>query len=139
LLDFSDGSNGPPYDQNDWVKLYLPTFQVNSECVEDPTATPPGYELCNLDFDAVERLEFGFEDYEYSNDLTAQFEEDMGRWSPTKPQSVNWRVYKRASDSEDYPSNRDVRVYAVPEDIPYADYVLIYEGCLNSDGEIQLA
>jgi len=98
-----------------------------------------GYNLCDLDFDAVERLEFDFEDYEYSDDLTVQFEKDMGDWSPTAPQSVSWRVYTRTSNLEEYQSDRNVRIYAVPEELPFADYVLIYEGYAHSEAGIQLA
>jgi hypothetical protein len=36
LFDYSDGSNGPPYDQNDWEYLYLPSFQSDARAYEEP-------------------------------------------------------------------------------------------------------
>ena len=42
LADYSDGSNGPPYDQNDWESFYLPYFKIDANAVEDPIIVPPG-------------------------------------------------------------------------------------------------
>jgi hypothetical protein len=138
LLDYSYGTNGPPYDQNDWMKLYLPSFQVNSETVEDSTAVPPAYDLTDLNVNAIDRLEFGLENWEYKEELTEEFSKEMGTsdWYPTSPQTVNWRVYKRTND--DYQSDRNVRIYAQPYDVLFADFFLVYEGYLNGDAEIQL-
>jgi len=35
LFDYSDGSNGAPYDQNDWNHLFLPSFQSDARAYED--------------------------------------------------------------------------------------------------------
>ena len=36
LFDFSDGSNGPPYDWKDWMHIYLPAFQRDETAYEEP-------------------------------------------------------------------------------------------------------
>jgi hypothetical protein len=36
LLDYSNGDDGAPYDQDDWSILYLPTFEIDAEVIEGP-------------------------------------------------------------------------------------------------------
>ena len=40
LFDYSDGSNGPPYDENDWEHLYLPAFEMEAFCLLYTSPSP---------------------------------------------------------------------------------------------------
>lgn len=136
LVDYSSGENGPPYDQNDWLELYLPTFQIELAIVEDPTYEPPGKEKV-----VNEEYECPIESWSYNESLTAQFIEKTGNWSPIEPVKCRWKIFIRDEGAE-YPSDRDVRIYAQPimntTIVPYSAWSLIFEGTLLDDGSIDL-
>jgi len=132
LFDYSDGSNGPPYDQNDWIHLYLPTFQTDSAGVEDPTAVPPAYNLVNYKLTAEERVDSKAEGWRYDEKLTETLTGSLGGYSPVDPVDCNWRVYvKENKTNEDI---YDIKIYVQPNVAPtYSDYVLYKEGNVDKD------
>jgi hypothetical protein len=133
LLDYSDGRNGPPYDQNDWEKIFVPSFQYNGELVEEIFFEPPG-----LDKIVSGETEFGVKNYAYDEELTNQFVDRVGSWSPVDPIEANWLVFKYENEGEgDHQSSRNVKIYTQPRDVPYAGYILYGEGTLDSDKQIQ--
>jgi len=134
LFDYSDGSNGPPYDQNDWVHLYLPSFQLDSACVEDPTAVPPAYNLVNYKLTSEERADSNAEGWRYDENLTEIFIGHLLKgYSPINPVHCSWRVYvkeNKTTDEDIY----DIRVYIQPDVSPtYSEYVLYSEGNLDKE------
>jgi hypothetical protein len=136
LVDYSDGSNGPPYDQNDWLELYLPTFQKELEVVEDPTIETPATDK------VVIKEEQCFPDgWEYNHTLTDDFIRETGNWSPIEPVICRWKVFVR-NESIWYPSERTVRIYAQPifqtTIVQPSYWSLIFEGDLQTDGSIDL-
>jgi len=137
LVDYSDGSNSDTgYDVNDWETLYLPTFQTVSISVEDITAMPPGYDLVEFELNAKERLEFGLKGWEYDANLTEAFLSMIGGWSPIKPVDVTFRVYRKID--ENIYGNYNIKVFGLADVYPTeAEYVLIKQGFIDSDGIIQ--
>ena len=85
LLDFSDGSNGPPYDQNDWLKLFVPSFQYNAELIEEVYFHPPGFD--KIVYGETETTVTG---YVYDEDLTEQIIKNMKGWSPVDCFQSSW-------------------------------------------------
>jgi hypothetical protein len=138
MLDYSDGSNGPPYDQNDWEHFYLPTFQTESVIVEDITATPPGYDLISYELEAVEKLEFGHNNWKYNKSLTHQYIDSIESVSPIQSIEIDWRVYEEIYDYKSTKDSRNVRVYGLPDVYPTdAEYLLMEEGYVDSEGNLQ--
>ena len=139
LVDYSDGSNaGTGYDVNDWETLYLPTFQTVSACNEDITAMPPCYDLVEYELNAKERLEFGLKGWEYDANLTEDYLDMIGDWSPIKPVDVTFRVYRKTD--EDIEGKYDIAIYGLANVYPTdtAEYILMKQGFIDSKGEIQL-
>jgi hypothetical protein len=136
LIDYSDGSNGPPYDQDDWMELYLPTFQYEGVVVEDPTFHTPGTDLM-----VVENESFKLKGWIYSYNLTEKFNDYIDDWSPIDPIKCNYSVYVKI-DNSSTPSDRDIRIYAQPiftsTIVPPAQLTLLFECYLNEDGSIDL-
>lgn len=136
LLDYSDGSNGPPYDQNDWEELYLPNFQMENVAIEDPAFETPGKDKI-----VWENIEFEPSGWNYSKKLTQQYVGDIGDWTPVAPVKVNWRVYVK-TDNSTSSSDRNLRVYAQPiyetTIVPDSEWTLIKEGYVDDEGNIKL-
>ena len=134
LVDYSDGSNGDPYDQNDWLELYLPTFETELEVIEDPTVEVPA-----TDRIVAKEFECPLEGWEYNESLTQDFIEKSGNWSPIEPIKCRWKIYLRDESSE-YHSERNIRVYAQPifktTIVQPQYYSLIFEGNLMEDGSL---
>ena len=130
LLDYSDGSNGPPYDQDDWLNLFVASFQYNSELVEEIFFEPPGFDKI-----VYGETEMEVTGYVCDEDLTEQFIEDIGDWSPVDPIDANWLVFK-LEDKDKYPNYKEIKILVQP-DVPYAGWALFAEGELDSEGDIQ--
>ena len=131
LLDYSDGSNGPPYDQNDWEKLFVATFQYNAALIEEPFFEPPG-----LDKYVYGETEIGVTGYVFDEELTEDFTENMGDWSPVDPIDANWSAF-RLVDKDKYPHYKNVKILVQPTDVPYAEWAEYAEGNLDSEGNIK--
>ena len=130
LLDYSDGSNGPPYDQNDWLNLFVASFQYNTELVEEIFFEPPGFDKI-----VYGETEVGVTGYVYDEELTENFVKSMNEWSPVDPIDANWLVFK-LEDKDKYPNYKEIKILVQP-DVPYAEWALFGEGSLDSDGNIQ--
>ena len=130
VLDYSDGSNGPPYDQNDWEQFFVGHFQYNAELIEEPFFETPGFDKI-----VYQETEFGVRGYIYNEELTEQFIKEIKDWSPVDPIEVEWQVYE-LEEKQDYPSDRTIKIY-VKSNVPSGVWVLFSEASLDSDGEIQ--
>lgn len=127
LLDYSDGSNGPPYDQNDWMQLYVASFQYTKEVVEEAYFEPP-----SRDKIVWGETEFGVTGYSYDENLSNSFAKSMAGWSPVDPIDANWRVFK-IDDKEANPNNNEIKVFVQPRDVAFAYWCEYIEGNLDSE------
>ena len=139
LFDYSDGSNGPPYDQKDWESLYLPTFQTNVLFIEQSGVPDPWtYDMiAKIDYGlgAVGRLEYGLDDWNYSAELTKEYLDKFYEGSPISPVKCDLRIYIKNETQGD---EKNLRIYAQPQVEPtFAEYVLIREGYIDPEGNIQ--
>jgi hypothetical protein len=140
IVDYSDGNNGPPYDQNDWEHLYLPTFEIEANVIEEA-----GFEAPGVDKIVTEKLEVKLAGWDYSENLTKQYIKSIGDWSPIEPIKCDWRVYIK-TDKKASPSDRNLRIYARPvykaDAVPYvptySEWSLIKEGYIDSEGNFHL-
>ncbi|MEE8565870.1 MAG: hypothetical protein V3S79_05750, partial [Candidatus Thermoplasmatota archaeon] len=129
LVDYSDGSNGPPYDQNDWLHFYLPTFYIDSNAMEDPEIEPPGKDRL-ID----ENPEPTDNDWIYDMNLTEKFEIDISKMCFVENVDFEIRLYV---ESDIDIKNKTIRIYAKPDVYPtYSIWSLVSEGNLNLDGTI---
>lgn len=130
LFDYSDGSNEPPYDQNDWDHIYLPSFQIDAISFEEPVD-----ENFN-DFEVVdENPGVILEGWKYDINLTKRFKEESKNLAFVKNVKCDINIYVNNNLTE---NNRNIRVYAMPMVQPtYAIWSLIAEGSLiNTEEDI---
>jgi len=143
FLDYSDGSNGEPYDQDDWANFHLGGWSRTASEVEEAyyLVYGEGWEetrelLVEKDIDLIETPPIT--GYVYDENLTKEIEKRMGEWSPISRWNVSWAVH-RLVDKEEYPDFRDVKVLISPTGIEgkYHKYWSLYtEGDFNSEGNI---
>jgi hypothetical protein len=126
LLDFSDGSGDPEYDQADWLHIYLPRFQTQDLAVESATFDGPIVD----ELGAIGRLEYGMVEWKFNENLSEDFIGKIDNWSPIDPISCDWRVYYNENITSI--GGKNLRVYALPMVSPTpAEYVLVDEGILD--------
>jgi hypothetical protein len=129
VFDLSHGTNGPPYDQNDWGLMFVGFFQYNAKLIEEPF-----YEAGTGE--TLVTSEWRVTNYTYDANLTTQFVRYVGDWSPIDPIKVNWSVYK-ILDKEANPNYREIKVFAQPKIKTTQQWVLNMEGDLDDKGNIQ--
>ena len=129
LVDYSDGSNGPPYDQNDWMHMYLPYFDIDAEVMEDPEIEPPATDrIVNETPEPIDKQ------WIFDINLTEKYEFELKEMCFVENSDFEIRLYVELDDTVD---NKTIRIYAKPEVYPtYSLWSLIAEGKLNSDGTI---
>jgi len=125
LVDYSDGSHGYN-DQNDWENFYLPFFQIENNVICEPGILPPA-----TDKIVDENLSVVLDGWEYSEELTQQYVDNISGWSPIDPIKCNWSVFLQKGDNS-FPSDRNLRVYAWPI-VPISGWSLIKEGYMNDE------
>jgi len=127
LVDYSDGSNGPPHDQNDWLHIYLPTFETADLALETATFDTGAVD----ELGAIGRLEHWMPDWSYNETLTTIYLKNMSTGSPVDPIPCDIRVYQRITNNSTL-GIWDFKVYAKPQVQPTdSEYVLIDEGCVD--------
>jgi hypothetical protein len=131
LIDFSDGSNGEPYDQNDWEKIFVPGFQQNDPLIEEPHFQPPA----KPEQIVMDEVDFYITGYVTDDELTKKIQEEMGEYSPVDPIPVDWLVLK-LEDKDEYPDYRDIKILVKPL-VPEGLWIEYEEADLDDNGEIQ--
>ena len=130
LFDYSDGSNGAPYDQNDWDYIYLPTFQTDGISFEEPVdETFEDFEIVNNYPGVI------LEGWELDESLSSNLESNAEDFVTVKNADVEIIVYKETNT--EHGKNR-IKVYAKPVIEPtFALWSLVSEGYVDSDGIVE--
>lgn len=130
LVDYSDGSNGEPYDRNDWNYVYLPTFQTDAVSYEESTdETFEDFEVVN-DYQGIQ-----LKGWVYDENLTKESFEQLRDYVYVKNADCTFRVYMNTQSRSD--AFQDIRVYAMPNVSPtHSVWSLVAQGIQSPDGEI---
>jgi hypothetical protein len=130
LVDYSDGSNGQPYDRNDWDYIYLPTFQTDAVSYEESVDESfEDFEIVN-DYQGVQ-----LKGWVYNENLTSEYLEELTDLVYVKNVDCSMRVYVNTEKGSD--NVQDIRVYAMPNVSPtHTVWSLVAQGKLNSTGDI---
>ena len=132
LADYSIGSNGLPYDQNDWENFYLPTFQIDSNAVEDPIIESPGKDRV-----INETLEPVWEDWIIDENLTIANQVSLAEKCYVENVDAEFRVYIPSGYNINHKNDIPVKIYAKPHTgTTYSQWSLIAEGTLDVTGDI---
>jgi hypothetical protein len=131
LFDYSDGSNGPPYDQDDWIHIYLPTFEIDALNYEEPV--DESFE----DFEVVNNYPgIVLDGWEYDGELTKNYKNEFQNQVFVKNTDFNISIYTKTEKNDE--NQRNVRVYAMPNVYPvYAVWSLVAEGHIDKENNIQ--
>jgi hypothetical protein len=126
LFDYSDGSNGLPYDWNDWDHIYLPTFQTDVPAYEDPSIET--FE----DFKPVRDYpELVAKGWKYDENLTEKYAKELEKFVLVKNTDAEVKILIKEKAKE---NEYNLRIYAKPNVEPvFAVYSLIAEGKLIDD------
>ena len=132
LFDYSDGSNGAPYDQKDWDHLFIPAFEVDTISFEEPTdETFEDFEV------SIEYPGVILKDWEQDITLTENYAESLSNHAHVKNTDCTILVYKKVDNVKD--DENTIRIYARPNVEPvYSIFVLVAEGKLESNNEIRV-
>jgi len=132
LFDYSDGSNGAPYDQDDWMNLFLPSFQSDARAYEEPI------DETFEDFEVMEEEIFPVIDgWSYNENLTQKYNYNLKSFVYSDLLIDTIFYILMADDYLDL--DRDIRIYAHPDIDPFPvvqSWILIAEGeydFLNND------
>jgi len=125
LFDYSNGSNGPPYDQDDWAHVYLPTFQTDVPSYEEPSDENfEDFEIIN-EYPGVVA-----EGWKLDENLTEKYSKEFQSLALIKNTDVDIQIFvKEESKDGEY----NLRVYAKPNVEPvFAVYSLVAEGKIDN-------
>ncbi|MBN1861077.1 MAG: hypothetical protein JW840_06410 [Candidatus Thermoplasmatota archaeon] len=130
LVDYSDGSNGAPYDQDDWAHIYLPTFQTDAVNYEESVdETFEDFEIVN-DYQGVQ-----LKGWTYDQNLTHQYQQELTKLVYVKNAGCNMSVFINMEKGLN--NSQDIRIYAMPNVSPtHTLWSLVAQGKLNSNREI---
>ena len=141
IVGYSDGSNGEPYDQDDWSRLYLPYFKLEADAIEDPTLyfddnfeELPGMEVMMRAQKLPEDLNIppiSSRDMTLDEELTNRYNEGLSEIVQLRNAGYDLRVYVDNTSSE----NHFVKVYAKPDlgQTHYSEWSLVAEGILKDN------
>jgi hypothetical protein len=131
LADYSDGSNGPPYDQNDWEHFYLPTFYIEANAIEDPSLELPGTN--RLVYDVPDPLGDG---WTLDENLTMDHLAMIRKMSYQENVNCDYRVYIENQTMNETSNMTIIRIYAKPDTGgTYSQWSLISMGLMD-EGQV---
>ncbi len=135
-FDYSDGSNGAPYDQNDWNHIYLPAFKTSQAAYEE--AQPA------ID-DIFEDMEIVIKDpdvvrsgWVFDKNLTEEYKDVFPGLIFITNADCKFRTYVH-NEFNSVNQGTPVRIYAKPNVEPtITKWSLIAEGRLDGEGKMVL-
>lgn len=130
FYEFSDGTHGEG-DFNDLVRLYLPTFQMDSPILESPDIRNIGFEEFVWTDKDPEPVYKGWEyDQNLTEELMDQLTESL-KFDMDNAIDYYYRIYVKTDEDE---QGRDVRIYTKPEIKPSPSlWTLIAEGNIDTE------
>jgi len=132
LFDYSDGSNGPPYDQNDWEHLYLPTFKINYITYEQ--ASDKSFEDVEL---VLKQVNITSKDWAYNVNLTQQYNKTNNNLKYFDTIGFDFKVFEYNGTDSNQSGN--IRIYARPQVYPtYTMWSFIIQGKVDSSNNIKI-
>jgi hypothetical protein len=132
LADYSTGENGAPYDQNDYEHFFLPTFEVDSNAMEDPLIEPPGKD--RIIDEEISPLD---DNWKLEENLTNEYHSTFEKRCYVKNVDCDIRFYVPSNMSEKNMNGTIVKVFAKPLVEPtFTQYSLIYEVTLDENGDV---
>ena len=127
LFDYSDGSNGPPYDQDDWKHLFLPSFQSDARAYEEPT--DENFE----DFEVmIDEIYPKINGWTYYKNLT-QKQNDSLKYLVFSDLPIDIDFLILTSNNTEL--ERNARIYALPDIDPFP---VIQSWSLVAEGKIDI-
>jgi len=146
LIDYSDGSNGAPYDFDDWANLHLGGWGRPAPILEEAYYLTYGEKweetrkhLIDKNISLIETPPIT--GYVYDENLTHAFEEYIGAYSPNTRWNVEWQVHRCiANETKSY--QKDIKVLISPKDIMstyHTSWSLFVEGDIDEQGRIILS
>lgn len=131
-FDYSDGSNGAPYDQNDWDHIYLAAFQTDQAAYEE--AIPQ----IDVTFEDQEVIPLDYEleviGWEYNENITEKNKDLLPTLTFVSNVDCSYRVYGNKEEKQAKNQNTSVRIYAKPNVEPTITvWTLIAEGHVTED------
>jgi len=129
LFDYSDGSNGEPYDFDDWVHIFIPTFQLDATYYEEQR----GFIDKSLeDLDVVDDYPgVILEGWDYDENLTMKLSSQLKDIATVKNTDYDLEIHVKTESVED---ENNVRIYVKPNVEPvHAVWVLAAEGKLDTE------
>jgi hypothetical protein len=133
LLDYSNGDDGAPYDQDDWSLLYLPAFQIDAEVIEGPN-----YALLESFEDRVAAIVDKssypiIEEWKYDQNITNQLESRISNKITVYKGDCEYLILIKVDENSNIKSvDRNIRVYIKPNVLPvYSSWSLICEGTFD--------
>ncbi|MBS3801406.1 MAG: hypothetical protein KGY65_01510, partial [Candidatus Thermoplasmatota archaeon] len=117
---------------NDYAYFYLPTFEVDSNAMEDPELKLPGKDrIVDLDIPPLG------ESWMIEENLTSEYQSIFAEDRYIENVDVDVLVYVPKDFSMEDPNATPVKVFAKPLVQPtYSQYSLIAEGTLDHNGDI---
>ena len=130
LFDYSDGSNGPPYDMKDWEHIFLPTFQLHQPFYEEPV------DQTFDDWKYIDKYQgVQLEGWLLDQNLTIKFSNQLTSLATVKNTDYDVKIHVKTESIE---NENNVRIYVKPNVEPVqVVWVLVAEGKLDPEGKIE--
>ncbi|MBS3778298.1 MAG: hypothetical protein KGY50_03275, partial [Candidatus Thermoplasmatota archaeon] len=146
MIDYSNGQNGEPYDFNDWENFHLGGWGGVSPVLEEAYYLVYGEEWKEKREKVIDKNISEIETppitgYVYDENLTEEFKNEVGDWSPNTRWDVEWQVH-RLVKQDLFPEYKDVKILVSPKDIEskyHNSWSLYIEGDFDNEGNIMLS
>lgn len=128
-FDYSDGSNGPPFDQNDWEHIYVPAFKTSQSAYEE---AQPKIDNIFEDIEVVTKNpDMKRNGWSIESNLSNDYNDVFDRLTFVDNTDCDFLVLvKEDSDWEE--NEKQIAVYAKPNVEPtVTTWTLVVEGSYN--------
>jgi hypothetical protein len=131
LFDYSHGSNGAPYDQNDWEHLYLPGFKIDATVIEQGSDKSFEDQMAVL-----KSVNITSKDWAYKGNLTQQYNKTNSNLRYFDSIGFDFKVFEYNGPDSNQSGN--IRVYARPQvHLSNTAWSFIAQGKVDSSNNIK--